>query len=552
MAGSHHTMSSRRKGRSRSKSLVRARKRKGRRERQQQNKQADNTTLVRSRNRFQVERPPPTLFQVYQQTQGWLAAEEFPAFFHALRQPLAVSFRLRTASAMQEWKDLVREQQKRRRAHYHHPHPLYVRSLHDVIPGAVQVSRSVLYHDPVLQSWLNRATQAGQVSRQELVSMLPVHLLDIQPHHAVLDLCASPGSKTVQIVDALYANQTNDRGVPHGSATEGVTGFCVANELDPKRAYVLAHRCVTTLQERMVSLCITSHNAAKFPNVLAPLQKKDSTSQGRQPKHESRPFDRIVCDVPCSGDGTLRKDTKVWKTWHPEYGIDLHQLQLRIAKRGIALLKIGGLMTYSTCSFHPIENEAVVAALLQTGTVEVVNMAQSNLATRVKACPGLTQWHALNDACEILSPDSLSTPPRWPTTLWPPSPMDQSCAQQLRHCLRLLPQYDADGTGMFADTGGFFIALLRKIKDFPAGPSKGPNDMQQPVVKTVTPAAKHHQLYPCQTHYNDKDRDDNSVVFTRSPSGGRRFSISSPLTNFLKGEPGSAKINLVYAGREVK
>jgi 16S rRNA C967 or C1407 C5-methylase (RsmB/RsmF family) len=77
-------------------------------------------------------------------------------------------------------------------------------------------------------------------------------------------------------------------------------------------------------------------------------------------------YDRIICDVPCSGDGTLRKNPNIWAEWTPEFAMGLHSLQLRIAQRGAALLKVGGYMVYSTCSFNPIENEAVVAGAAYT------------------------------------------------------------------------------------------------------------------------------------------------------------------------------------------
>jgi 16S rRNA C967 or C1407 C5-methylase (RsmB/RsmF family) len=75
-------------------------------------------------------------------------------------------------------------------------------------------------------------------------------------------------------------------------------------------------------------------------------------------------FDRILCDVPCSGDGTLRKNKTIYKTWSHTQGNGLHHIQLNILKRGCSLLKVGGRIVYSTCSFNPIENEAIVAAML--------------------------------------------------------------------------------------------------------------------------------------------------------------------------------------------
>lgn len=76
---------------------------------------------------------------------------------------------------------------------------------------------------------------------------------------------------------------------------------------------------------------------------------------------ESILFDRILCDVPCSGDGTIRKAPDIWRRWTPGNGNGLHPLQLRIALHACQMLKIGGRLVYSTCTFNPVEDEAVVA-----------------------------------------------------------------------------------------------------------------------------------------------------------------------------------------------
>jgi 16S rRNA C967 or C1407 C5-methylase (RsmB/RsmF family) len=75
-------------------------------------------------------------------------------------------------------------------------------------------------------------------------------------------------------------------------------------------------------------------------------------------------YDRICCDVPCSSDAAIRKIPTKWESWNPRDSQSLHPLQLQILKRGIELLKVGGKITYSTCSLNPVENEAVVAAAL--------------------------------------------------------------------------------------------------------------------------------------------------------------------------------------------
>jgi len=142
--------------------------------------------------------------------------------------------------------------------------------------------------------------------------------------------------------------------------TPSPTGFVVANDMDVKRAYMLTHQA-----RRFNSPClfVTNHDARFFPNL-----KKDK---------QNFKFDRIACDVPCSGDGTLRKNLGLWKRWDEHYGHGHHPMQLDILKRGFALLKKGGRLVYSTCSFNPIENEAVVAAALTEwqGRIELVDVS---------------------------------------------------------------------------------------------------------------------------------------------------------------------------------
>ena len=164
--------------------------------------------------------------------------------------------------------------------------------------------------------------------------MIPVTLLDVKPHHSVMDMCAAPGSKTIQILECL-----------HASGDKLGTGFMIANDTDAKRAFMLTHQAQRL---NLPGLFITNNDARTFPNL----------KQGKQMKNFQ--FDRICCDVPCSGDGTLRKNTGLWKNFHCHMGHQNHKLQLDILKRGLNLLKKDGRLVYSTCSFNPIENEAVV------------------------------------------------------------------------------------------------------------------------------------------------------------------------------------------------
>ena len=187
-------------------------------------------------------------------------------------------------------------------------------------------------------------------------------------------------------------------------------------------------------------------------------------------------------------------------------------------------------MTYSTCSFHPIENEAVVAALLATGCVKLVSCDTSRALRGIRRRPGLTHWKVLDDDCQEVFDDGSH--PDWPKTLWPSSDVSQN--RVLQRCIRMLPQDN--------DTGGFFIALLKKVKDFPEGKKNGRNKTRMPC---PTPQALHHKLFPVAK----SAMKDGVRTVTRGPSGGgKTFALSDPLAKFLTESPGSAKVNLVYGG----
>lgn len=137
-------------------------------------------------------------------------------------------------------------------------------------------SRSLLRKSPELAAFhkfLIAQTDAGNVSRQEAVSMIPCLFLDVQPSHYVLDMCAAPGSKTAQLIESIHSLQT---GTP--------SGLVIANDADYSRSHTLIHQA-----KRLNSPCliVTNHEAQRFPNLYLPGSNTPLK------------FDRILCDVPC-------------------------------------------------------------------------------------------------------------------------------------------------------------------------------------------------------------------------------------------------------------
>jgi len=290
--------------------------------------------------------------------------------------------------------------------------------------------------------FLKREQELGTISRQELVSMIPVYCLDIEEFHRVLDTCAAPGSKTTQILEILNGS----------SFDASVAGVCVANDASLTRANQLTSRC-----QKMKSHCliVTNHEAQVYPLEL------------------ENTFDRILCDVPCSGDGTLRKSVDLWKKWTASSGLILHSLQLEIVQRAFRLLKVGGKLVYSTCSLNPIENEAVVYELLKraSGSIRLVDL--TNVLPKMKRREGLTTW-------EVQDPQTFSWYKKFSTmknnnsnnskikpSMFPPNAEDDEeedenfsrSSEELKKCMRLYPHLN--------DTGGFFVACFQKVSELP-------------------------------------------------------------------------------------
>lgn len=234
----------------------------------------------------------------------------------------------------------------------------------------------------VFRNFLMREDRQGNITRQEAVSMIPPQLLDVQPHHAVLDMCAAPGSKTAQLLEALHS--AGPSVVP--------TGMIIANDADPKRAYMLVHQLKRLGSP---SFLVTTHQGQFFPSIYRP--KAGCTPDPMTGVCETEPlyFDRVLCDVPCSGDGTIRKSPNIWNKWNFSGGIGLHALQLQIAWRAAQMLAVDGKMVYSTCSLNPIENEAVVAELIRRskGALEIVDVSDK-LPGLIRE-KGLTEWEFL-------------------------------------------------------------------------------------------------------------------------------------------------------------
>jgi 16S rRNA C967 or C1407 C5-methylase (RsmB/RsmF family) len=235
-----------------------------------------------------------------------------------------------------------------------------------------------------LQQYLVKAGNSGFLTRQELVSMLPPLLLDLQKDDLVLDVCAAPGSKTVQMLELINYQQNN--GVFDSK------GGIIANDVEFKRAYILAHQ----LQRlNLPGYAVINHAGQFLPSVY----QQETNEEGKLVSNKKQPFlyDKVLVDAPCSGDGAIRKLPMRWKMWKPVDGMHLHALQIKILQRSINLAKPGALIVYSTCSMNPIEDEAVVAETMRNfnkqtkGYLELLDI-HSKFPSLIMS-KGISEWY---------------------------------------------------------------------------------------------------------------------------------------------------------------
>lgn len=183
----------------------------------------------------------------------------------------------------------------------------------------------------------------GALYAQDAAALAAVALLDPQPGERVLDLCAAPGGKSTAIADRLRGQ-----------------GLLVSNDVDGRRARELER----TLQRWGVA------NAAVLsldPERLA----------GLVPGF----FDRVLVDAPCSGEAMFARHARAAADWSPAHVAGCAARQGRLLHAARRLVRPGGLVVYSTCTFNPVENEGVVAAYLAAH-------AQDRLLDAVPWLPG--------------------------------------------------------------------------------------------------------------------------------------------------------------------
>ena len=195
------------------------------------------------------------------------------------------------------------------------------------IDGPVPWSEHGFYLKEDARPGAGIAHAAGAFYLQEASAMVSVSALRPRPGERILDLCAAPGGKTTQIAAAMMGE-----------------GLLVSNEPEPSRAKVLAANL-----ERMGAANAIATTA--YPDALAI----------RWPEY----FDAILCDAPCSGEGMFRREPDARLEWKSGSPAGCAKRQAEILDRAAEMLRPGGRLVYSTCTFNRAENEETIRAFLE-------------------------------------------------------------------------------------------------------------------------------------------------------------------------------------------
>lgn len=220
---------------------------------------------------------------------------------------------------------------------------------------------------------------SGQIHVQEEVSMLPVVALAPQPSEDILDMCAAPGNKTAGLCMKMKEQ-----------------GLVIANDQKSGR--------IALLQNNLSRL--------GFTNVVI------TQSDGTQIRDDFL-FDKILVDAPCSAEGNIRKSK--WSRRNDSHSLKFQPIQMKLLRRALKLVKPGGVVVYSTCTYSPDENEIVVNSVLSDQLV----LEDNFLPKEFTHSTGIKSWRGENFDTSIT----------------------KTC--------RIWPHQN--------DTGGFYLAKLRKL-----------------------------------------------------------------------------------------
>ena len=250
------------------------------------------------------------------------------------------------------------------------------------------------------------AYRAGLFHIQEASSMVPVLVMNPRPGERILDLCAAPGNKTAQIALALENR-----------------GTVVANDMIGAR-----QRATRMVLDRLglVNVSLTFADGVNYPRTAGI-------------------FDAVLVDAPCTCEGTSRRDPERRTDTKPPYAQKAAKQKL-LLRQAIRRCARGGRIVYSTCTYAPEENEAVVDAVMKEwpGAVRLLPARVS----RFNCAPGLTRWR------------------------------DSAFHPDMVNAMRIWPHQN--------DTAGFFVALMEKTADDAPHAARAPRVDQDTAASSVS------------------------------------------------------------------
>lgn len=202
------------------------------------------------------------------------------------------------------------------------------------------VKNAFIYDKDVYQLGKHLYHELGYYYLQDPAAMMVSHLLDFKEDDLVLDMCAAPGGKSIQASLKMNGN-----------------GLIVANDLSFSRCGLLSNNV-----ERL-----GLGNIVIINNDLSKVYQRYLNT-----------FDKIILDAPCSGSGMFRKSDLMLQDWSINKVYKFQEIQKSLILIAYQMLKPGGTLSYSTCSYSKEEDEDVIQYLLDNSDAQLVNMPSIN------------------------------------------------------------------------------------------------------------------------------------------------------------------------------
>lgn len=393
--------------------------------------------------------------QSFLERMKWMLGDEYDAFLETYEQERYQALRLNALKAGLNGRsaaDLPRGQEKCF-AHL----------------SRVSWAENCYYYEASDQPGKHPYHEAGVYYIQEPSAMVPAELLEVQPGERVLDLCAAPGGKSTQLAAKL-----------------GGEGFLLCNEMNAGRAKILSENV-----ERMgiVNAYVTNETPAHLAEIF--------------PEY----FDKVLVDAPCSGEGMFRKNEAACEEWSPENVAMCAGRQDEILDCAARMLRPGGRLVYSTCTFAPAENEGSVSRFLERQPeFSLVPIAKDVYGAA--GCEGSGRYFEDGESQQF---GDLGN------SMGPQSP-------RLDHTLRLWP-HRIKGEGHFA-------AVLEKAGELPDGYR---NNSLNRFVTTVSDKELGEYFQFCQETFGKKEPPIGQSLQTAYIKFGDNIYLVSPQMPSVKG-----------------